>query len=75
MPWPPPRANNGDAALSVLSKLAVETKDDNLKETFYSSLYHTRRRPHALLSDVDGQFRVSLMNRCPSSSKGYDYYT
>jgi predicted alpha-1,2-mannosidase len=42
-----------DKALSVF---AVETPDNNLKQTFYTSLYHTMVAP-TLLSDVDGQFR------------------
>ena len=57
---------------TALSKLAVETKDDNLKETFYSSLYHTLLAP-TLLSDVDGQFRGPDGN--VHQTKGYDYYT
>ena len=57
---------------TALSKLDVATKDTNLKETFYTALYHTLVAP-TLLSDVDGQFcgpdgRVH-------QAQGYDYYT
>ena len=58
-----------DQALSVFE---VETADNNLKQTFYSSLYHTLLAP-TLLSDVDGQFRGPDGNI--HQTKGYDYYT
>ncbi len=58
-----------DKALGVF---AVETPDDNLKQTFYTSLYHTMVAP-TLLSDVDGQFRGPDGN--VHRTKGYDYYT
>ncbi len=57
---------------AALSKLDVETKDNNLKETFYTSLYHTLLAP-TLLSDVDGQFRGP--DGKVHHTKGYDYYT
>jgi predicted alpha-1,2-mannosidase len=56
----------------ALSVFAVETPDNNLKETFYTSLYHTMVAP-TLLSDVDGQFRGPDGN--VHQAKGYDYYT
>jgi predicted alpha-1,2-mannosidase len=58
-----------DKALSVFE---VETPDKNLKQTFYTSLYHTLVAP-TLLSDVDGQFRGPDGNVHQTS--GYDYYT
>src|ERR1035437_3704440 len=58
-----------DAALSTVK---VETPDNNLKETFYSALYHTMVAP-TLLSDVDGQFRGP--DRQVHQAKGYDYYS
>jgi predicted alpha-1,2-mannosidase len=56
----------------ALSKLDVETTDKNLKQTFYTSLYHTLLAP-TLLSDIDGQFRGPDGNI--HQTKGYDYYT
>jgi predicted alpha-1,2-mannosidase len=58
-----------EKALSVFS---VETPDNNLKQTFYTALYHTMIAP-TLLSDVDGQFRGPDGN--VHQAKGYDYYT
>jgi predicted alpha-1,2-mannosidase len=61
--------NQWDKALSVF---AVETPDNNLKQTFYTALYHTMVAP-TLLSDVDGQFRGPDGN--VHQTKGFDYYT
>ncbi len=58
-----------DKALSVFS---VETRDKNLEQTFYTSLYHTMVAP-TLLSDRDGGFRGPDGN--VHQAKGYDYYT
>jgi predicted alpha-1,2-mannosidase len=58
-----------DKALGVF---AVESPDNNLKQTFYTALYHTLVAP-TLLSDVDGQFRGPDGN--VHQTKGYDYYT
>jgi predicted alpha-1,2-mannosidase len=58
-----------DKALSVFS---VETPDKNLKQTFYTALYHTMVAP-TLLSDVDGQFRGPDGN--VHQAKDFDYYT
>jgi predicted alpha-1,2-mannosidase len=58
-----------DAALSVL---VVKTSDTDLKQTFYTALYHSLLAP-TLLSDVDGQFRGPDGN--VHQTKGYDYYT
>ena len=55
-----------------LSVFSVETPDKNLKQTFYTSLYHTMVAP-TLLSDVDGQFRGPDGN--VHQTKGFDYYT
>jgi len=56
----------------ALSVFAVETPDNNLKQTFYTALYHTMVAP-TLLSDVDGQFRGPDGN--VHQAKGFDYYT
>jgi predicted alpha-1,2-mannosidase len=58
-----------DQALGVL---AVETGDNNLKQTFYTALYHSMLAP-TLLSDVDGQFRGP--DEKVHQARGYDYYT
>jgi predicted alpha-1,2-mannosidase len=58
-----------EKALGVFS---VKTGDENLKQTFYTSLYHTLIAP-TLLSDVDGQFRGP--DGEVHQAKGYDYYT
>ncbi|HTB84174.1 MAG TPA: GH92 family glycosyl hydrolase [Candidatus Sulfotelmatobacter sp.] len=58
-----------DKALSVFT---VTTPDNNLKQTFYTALYHTMVAP-TMLSDVDGQFRGPDGN--VHQAKGYDYYT
>jgi predicted alpha-1,2-mannosidase len=55
-----------------LNTLDVEAKDNNLKETFYTALYHSLLAP-TLLSDVDGQFRGPDEN--VHQTEGYDYYT
>jgi predicted alpha-1,2-mannosidase len=56
----------------ALSVFAAETPDNNLKETFYTAVYHSLVAP-TLLSDVDGQFRGPDGN--VHLAKGYDYYT
>jgi predicted alpha-1,2-mannosidase len=56
----------------ALSPLQIETKDENLKQTFYTSLYHSLLAP-TLLSDEDGQFRGPDGN--VHQTAGYDYYT
>ncbi len=56
----------------ALSAVAVESPDDNLKQTFYTAFYHTMVAP-TLLSDVDGQFRGPDGN--VHQAKGFGYYT
>lgn len=56
----------------ALSVFAIETPDNNLKQTFYTALYHSLIAP-TILSDVDGQFRGPDGN--VHQAKGYDYYT
>jgi predicted alpha-1,2-mannosidase len=58
-----------DKALGVID---ARTEDPNLKQTFYTALYHTMMAP-TLLSDVDGRFRGPDGN--VHRTKGYDYYT
>jgi predicted alpha-1,2-mannosidase len=55
-----------------LSVFDVETPDKNLKQTFYTALYHSLLAP-TLLSDGDGKFRGPDGN--VHQTKGYDYYT
>ncbi len=38
-----------------LSKIAIDTKDENQKSIFYTALYHTGMQPN-LFSDVDGRY-------------------
>jgi predicted alpha-1,2-mannosidase len=56
----------------ALGVLDAESADPNLKQTFYTSLYHTLVAP-TLLSDVDGQFRGP--DGKVHQTAGYDYYT
>jgi len=56
----------------ALSVFSVETPDQNLKQTFYTSLYHTLIAP-TLLNDVDGSFRGPDGN--VHQAKGHGYYT
>jgi predicted alpha-1,2-mannosidase len=56
----------------ALSVFTIETPDNNLRQTFYTSLYHTMVAP-TLLSDVDGQFRGP--DGKVHVASGYDYYT
>jgi predicted alpha-1,2-mannosidase len=56
----------------ALSVFAVETPDNNLKQTFYTAVYHSLVAP-TLLSDVDGSFRGP--DRNVHQANGYDYYT
>jgi predicted alpha-1,2-mannosidase len=56
----------------ALSVLRAESKDPNLKQTFYASLYHSLLAP-TLLSDVDGQFRGP--DGEVHQIKGGEYYT
>jgi predicted alpha-1,2-mannosidase len=56
----------------ALNVFVVETPDHNLRQTFYTSLYHSLIAP-TLLSDVDGQFRGP--DGKVHQTQGYDYYT
>jgi predicted alpha-1,2-mannosidase len=58
-----------EKALSVFN---AESSDENLKQTFYTSLYHSLLAP-TILSDVDGQFRGP--DEKVHQTQGYDYYT
>jgi len=55
-----------------LSKIRIETPDKNLKETFYTALYHSMIHP-SLFSDVNGEFKGadSLVHK----AVGYKQYT
>jgi predicted alpha-1,2-mannosidase len=56
----------------ALGMIEIKSRDQNIKETFYSALYHTQLAP-AVLSDVDGQFRGpdGQVHR----TDGFDYYS
>jgi predicted alpha-1,2-mannosidase len=56
----------------ALSAVQVETTDEHLAKTFYTSLYHTMVAP-TLLSDVDGQFRGP--DGQVHQANGFKYYT
>jgi len=56
----------------ALGKAQIETGDENLKQTFYTALYHAYLAP-TILSDVDGQVRGP--DREVHRVKGFDYYT
>ncbi len=55
-----------------LSKIRVDTPDKNLKEIFYTALYHSMIHP-SLFSDIDGDFKGadSLVHK----AIGYNQYT
>jgi predicted alpha-1,2-mannosidase len=55
----------------ALGKLEIQTEDANLRETFYSALYHALLAP-TVLNDVDGRFRGP--DGKIHQTKGYDYY-
>ncbi|HEU5125065.1 MAG TPA: GH92 family glycosyl hydrolase [Verrucomicrobiae bacterium] len=56
----------------ALDAFEIETDDENLKQTFYTAVYHTQLAP-TLLSDVDGQYRGP--DRQVHQAKGYNYYS
>jgi len=55
-----------------LSKVQIETLDEETKINFYTALYHTMLAP-TIYSDVDGYFRSIDQNN--SRALGYDQYT
>jgi predicted alpha-1,2-mannosidase len=55
-----------------LSKIRIETLDEETKTNFYTALYHTMLAP-TLYSDVDGQYRG--LNQANARALGYDEYT
>lgn len=56
----------------TLGNARIETTDENLKQIYYTALYHAQLCP-IVLSDVDGQFRGpdGQVHR----AEGFDYYT
>lgn len=56
----------------ALDAFEIETGDENLKQTFYTAVYHTQLAP-TLLSDVDGQYRGP--DRQVHQADGYNYYS
>jgi predicted alpha-1,2-mannosidase len=58
-----------DTALGVFD---VKTGDANLRQTFYTALYHTMMAP-TLLSDVDGQYRGP--DGKVHTAANFNYYT
>lgn len=55
-----------------LNKIVVETEDTELKEVFYTALYHAFTSPY-LFSDIDG--RYCGMDGSIHQSKGHEVYT
>ncbi len=55
-----------------LSKIKIQTPDKNLKEIFYTALYHTMLAPN-LFSDVNGNFKGA--DSLAHNAKGYNQYT
>lgn len=55
-----------------LSRIVVETKDQDQKKIFYTALYHTLITPN-LFTDVDGKYFG--MDGKTHTSKDFDYYT
>lgn len=58
--------------VQALSVIDVDAKDEHLKETLYTALYHSLLAP-TILSDVDGQFRGP--DGQVHEASGYTYYT
>ena len=56
----------------ALGEVEVETEDANLKQTFYTALYHMHTAP-IIFNDVDGQFRGPDCQ--VHTAKGFNYYT
>jgi predicted alpha-1,2-mannosidase len=56
----------------VLGTAQVETSDENLKQTYYTALYHACLAP-TILNDVDGQYRGP--DTQVHQAKGFDYYS
>ena len=57
-----------------LSKIQVESSNPDLKETFYTALYHTMIAP-SLFSDTDGRYRASDSTRAVKKAEGWKNYT
>ncbi len=55
-----------------LSRIRVESKNEDQKKIFYTALYHTLITPN-LFTDVDGKYFG--MDRKIHTTKGFDYYT
>ncbi len=55
-----------------LSKITVESGDENKKTIFYTALYHALITPN-LFTDVDGKYFG--MDHKIHAAKGFDYYT
>ncbi|MGN6368182.1 MAG: GH92 family glycosyl hydrolase [Phycisphaerae bacterium] len=68
-------ASAADAAKEwegALSSVGIETKDESLRRTFCTALYHTMMAP-TILSDVDGQVRGP--DGKVHTASGFNYYT
>ena len=64
-----------DASISwrkELIKIKIEASDNNLKETFYTALYHTMLAPN-LFSDLNGNFKGA--DSLVHNAKSYNQYT
>lgn len=61
-----------DSWRTALSKIKINTSDDNKRKTFYSSLYHSFCAP-TIVSDVDGSYRGS--DSLPHKAEGFENYS
>jgi predicted alpha-1,2-mannosidase len=59
-----------------LSRIRIDTPNDSVKRTFYSSLYHTMLAP-TLFSDSDGRYRGmdQAVHRLPEGQHNYSTYS
>lgn len=67
------RAKARDAWNSYLSKVDIQTEDEEKKRVFYTAMYHTAISP-ALFTDVDGRYR-SLDREIRTAQEGKPMYT
>lgn len=67
------RENARQAWNAYLSKIDIETTDENQKRVFYTALYHTAISP-MLFTDADGRYR-SLNREIKTAAEGKPMYT
>ncbi len=66
------RSNAEDEWENHLSKIIIQTDDENLKTVFYTAMYHAMLTP-TLFSDVNGFYRGA--DKKIYKAEGYDKYT